>query len=134
MSCALRATATRVQSCACRRAGTRTTVAKTRDHLSQVKVSRRGSAAHAASANLRNCNVTDPGGDLGLGGRSSPGLGGDHDVVVRPGLLHGWAVDFSSDTVRPGFVTGPGNVPLGEGAFRFDTGSPARRRRVRRWS
>ena len=23
-----------------------------------------------------------------------------------------------------GFVTGPGNVPLGEGAFRFDTGSP----------
>ena len=44
------------------------------------------------------------------------------DVVVRPGSLHGWAVDFSSNTVRPGFVTGPGNVPLGEGAFRFDTG------------
>ena len=45
------------------------------------------------------------------------------DVVVRPGALHGWAVDFSADSVRPGFVTGPADAPLGEGSFRFDTGS-----------
>ncbi len=45
------------------------------------------------------------------------------DVVVRPGALHGWAVDFSAASVRPGFVTGPADVPLGEGSFRFDTGS-----------
>ena len=45
------------------------------------------------------------------------------DVVVRPGALHGWAVDFSAASVRPGFVTGPADAPLGEGSFRFDTGS-----------
>ena len=45
------------------------------------------------------------------------------DVVVRPGALNGWAVNFTGNTVRPGFVTGPADVPLGEGAFRFDTGA-----------
>ena len=45
------------------------------------------------------------------------------DVVVRPGALHGWAVDFSADSVRPGFVTGPETPPLGDGSFRFDTGA-----------
>ena len=44
-------------------------------------------------------------------------------MVVRPGALHGWAVDFSANSVRPGFVTGPADPPLGEGSFRFDTGS-----------
>src|SRR6478735_8478399 len=45
------------------------------------------------------------------------------EVVVRPGALHGWAGNFTTNTVRPGFVTGPADVPLGEGAFRFDTGA-----------
>ncbi len=45
------------------------------------------------------------------------------DVVVRPGALHGWSVKFTTNAVRPGFVTGPAGG-LGEGAFRFDTGAP----------
>ena len=45
------------------------------------------------------------------------------DVVVRPGALHGWSVNFTTNSVRPGFVTGPADVPLGEGSFRFDTGA-----------
>ena len=45
------------------------------------------------------------------------------DVVVRPGELHGWAVNFATNSVRPGFVTGPKTPPRGEGSFRFDTGS-----------
>ena len=46
------------------------------------------------------------------------------DVVVRPGDLNGWRVEFLTDSVRPGFVTGPDTAPLGEGSFRFDTGAP----------
>ena len=46
------------------------------------------------------------------------------DVVVRPGALHGWGVEFLTASVRPGFVTGPATPPLGEGSFRFDTGAP----------
>ena len=46
------------------------------------------------------------------------------DLVVRPGALHGWAVEFLTSSVRPGFVTGPATPPLGEGSFRFDTGAP----------
>ncbi|MFL6177994.1 MAG: hypothetical protein ACJ715_15185, partial [Ornithinibacter sp.] len=46
------------------------------------------------------------------------------NVVVRPGDLHGWGVDFTTGSVRPGFVTGPATAPLGEGSFRYDTGAP----------
>ena len=46
------------------------------------------------------------------------------NVVVRPGDLNGWAVEFLTNSVRPGFVTGPATAPLGEGSFRFDTGAP----------
>ena len=46
------------------------------------------------------------------------------NVVVRPGALDGWRVDFLTSSVRPGFVTGPATAPLGEGSFRFDTGAP----------
>src|SRR6478609_10986823 len=46
------------------------------------------------------------------------------NVVVRPGDLNGWRVEFLTDSVRPGFVTGPDTAPLGEGSFRFDTGAP----------
>ena len=53
----------------------------------------------------------------------APATAATSDVVVRPGALHGWAVDFSANSVRPGFVTGPADAPLGEGAFRFDTGT-----------
>ena len=52
-----------------------------------------------------------------------PATAATTDVVVRPGSLNGWAVDFSAASVRPGFVTGPADVPLGEGSFRFDTGT-----------
>ena len=46
-------------------------------------------------------------------------------VVVRPGDLHGWAVDFlTGSSVRPGFVTGPATPPSGVGSFRYDTGAP----------
>ncbi len=45
------------------------------------------------------------------------------DVVVRPGSLHGWEVNFTTASVRPGFVTGPADAPSGEGSFRFDTGT-----------
>ena len=47
------------------------------------------------------------------------------NVVVRPGALDGWAVDFLTSSVRPGFVTGPATAPLGEGSFRYDTGASA---------
>ena len=46
------------------------------------------------------------------------------DLVVRPGDLHGWGVEFLTSSVRPGFVTGPATPPLGEGSFRYDTGAP----------
>src|SRR6478609_5925634 len=46
------------------------------------------------------------------------------NVVSRPGDLNGWRVEFLTDSVRPGFVTGPDTAPLGEGSFRFDTGAP----------
>ncbi len=46
------------------------------------------------------------------------------NVVVRPGDLNGWRVEFLTNSVRPGFVTGPATAPLGEGSFRFDTGAP----------
>ena len=52
----------------------------------------------------------------------APASAATSDVVVRPGELHGWAVKFTGNSVRPGFVTGPADVPLGEGSFRFDTG------------
>ena len=46
------------------------------------------------------------------------------ELVVRPGALHGWGVEFTTGSVRPGFVTGPATPPLGEGSFRYDTGAP----------
>jgi len=46
------------------------------------------------------------------------------NVVSRPGDLQGWRVEFLTNSVRPGFVTGPAPAPLGEGSFRFDTGAP----------
>ena len=58
-----------------------------------------------------------------LSASPAPAIAATTDVVVRPGALHGWAVDFSADSVRPGFVTGPADAPLGEGSFRFDTGA-----------
>ena len=33
-------------------------------------------------------------------------------------------MDFLTNSVRPGFVTGPATAPLGEGSFRYDTGTP----------
>ena len=56
------------------------------------------------------------------------------DVVVRPGDLNGWRVEFLTDSVRPGFVTGPATPPLGEGSFRYDTGAPGAAAAVPRWS
>ena len=46
------------------------------------------------------------------------------ELVARPGALHGWGVEFTTGSVRPGFVTGPATPPLGEGSFRYDTGAP----------
>ena len=43
-------------------------------------------------------------------------------VVVRPGGLQGWLVEFSTGSVAPGFVT-VADAPLGVGVFRFDTGA-----------
>ena len=44
-------------------------------------------------------------------------------LVVRPGALQGWLVEFLQNTAMPGFVTAAG-APLGAGGFRFDTGAP----------
>ena len=55
---------------------------------------------------------------------AGPAVAADSTNVVRPGSLHGWSVRFTTDTVRPGFVTGPSGVPAGVGSFRFDTGAP----------
>ena len=49
-------------------------------------------------------------------------------VVVRPGALHGWAVNFTTNSVRPGFVTGPADVR----SVRVRSGSTPAARGLRR--
>ena len=55
-------------------------------------------------------------------------------VVVRPGALHGWAVNFTTNSVRPGFVTGPAGGRSGRARSASTPAARGPRRPAPRWS